>query len=267
MVGHRTLSDTGGKETLSLVQSMNSSTHSYTIQPPLSNSGELAPKLYICFQEKGGKLGPLVQKRLDQNLPPNIVVDASKSGKLTKVNLKRWINSCFKDSVEEETLLLQDSWTGQRDHVLFSESIGNSSLLTIKTLPPKTTKYIQPLDVYFFRQYKSLARRFQENVRLIAPSTAQQRLNDRVVIMLMHSFIYNQLSHEDYKAMRMYSWQKSGYSMDVEIETFSNVWLSNFDFIYQPCSASDCERGGFIKCMYCESVFCSEHCMKPLHLH
>ena len=46
---------TGAKTTEATVASVASTTHAYTIQVLISMPGRLAKKLYICFQEAGGK--------------------------------------------------------------------------------------------------------------------------------------------------------------------------------------------------------------------
>ena len=60
MISARTLLSKGEKDTLALIQSQHSLTHSYTAQVLISMSGKLANKLYICFQEVGGKFGPQI---------------------------------------------------------------------------------------------------------------------------------------------------------------------------------------------------------------
>lgn len=57
--------------------------------------------------------------------------------------------------------------------------------------------HVQPLDVYFFRQYKRFIRRLQDEIRWIMGDGAIRKLNNRVSIMKMHSFIYNQLMSWD----------------------------------------------------------------------
>ena len=62
ITSHRTLSITGEKTTGATFASVASTTHSYTIQILVSNSGCLAKKLFICFQEAGGKFGKRVSE-------------------------------------------------------------------------------------------------------------------------------------------------------------------------------------------------------------
>jgi len=263
----RTLSDKGEKETFAMVQSVNSLTHSYTVQVLISNDGYLAPKLFICFQESSGKFGPRVQERVRESQPANIIVTCTTSGKLTKSSLGFWVSSCLDPIVNDKTLLLQDSWTTQGDREVYDRNLKNSSLLQIETIPPKATRYIQPLDVYFFRQYKIMVRRFQDDVRCSATQSALTRLNDRVFIMQMHSFVYNQLSSSRFRHMLLYAWKASGYSIDEPLSSFENVLEVCFRDIFEDCSVNQCSSMAFIRCSHCNSPLCSYHCLNPLHFH
>jgi len=248
-----------------MVQNVNSLTHSYTIQVLISNSGHLAPKLFICFQEQGGKFGPQVGASVQENQPDNLVVTCTTSGKLTKSSLVFWVKSCLDPIVTEQTLLLQDSRTTQGDQAVYHENLTNPAMLEVRTIPPKATKYIQPLDVYFFRQYKIFVRRFQDEVRCFVGDQAVTRLNDRVFIMKMHSFIYNQLSSPRYRNMLLYAWKASGYSIDDDLPRFENVLQVNFINTFETCG--DCASSAFVRCSHCQKPLCSFHCVNPLHLH
>lgn len=60
--GGRTLSFKGDVKIECIAQSMNSLTHSYTIQPTVTASELLKSPLFIVLQDKGGEFGPIVQK-------------------------------------------------------------------------------------------------------------------------------------------------------------------------------------------------------------
>lgn len=77
----RSLSDQGVKKVERVVQSVSSTTHSYTIQPTISCDGKLLSPLFIVLQEPSGTFGPRVQENLFR--APNVIVTASKSGKMT----------------------------------------------------------------------------------------------------------------------------------------------------------------------------------------
>ena len=71
----------GQKKVECVVQSVSSTTHSYTIQLTVTANGRLLLPLFIVLKEKGGKFGSTVEKTLFR--PTNVCVKASKSGKIT----------------------------------------------------------------------------------------------------------------------------------------------------------------------------------------
>lgn len=77
----RSLADEGVKRVERIVQSVSSTTHSYTVQPIISCDGRLLSPLFIVLQESSGTFGPIIQRQLFQ--PENVIVKASKSGKMT----------------------------------------------------------------------------------------------------------------------------------------------------------------------------------------
>lgn len=77
----RTLAIEGEKQVQCLVQSVSSTTHSYTIQPLISATGELFSPLFLVLKESSGQFGPVVEQNLFR--PENVYIQASKSGKLT----------------------------------------------------------------------------------------------------------------------------------------------------------------------------------------
>lgn len=76
----RTLAVEGEEQVQCLVQSVSSTTHSYTVQPTISAAGKLLSPLFLVLQERTGDFGPTVSKKIFK--PPNVYVAASKSGKL-----------------------------------------------------------------------------------------------------------------------------------------------------------------------------------------
>ena len=81
----RTLAVQGTKKVECVVQSVFSTTHSYTIQPTITADGRLLSPLFMVLQEANGEFGPIIQKTLFK--PTNVYVTASKSGKLTSGNV------------------------------------------------------------------------------------------------------------------------------------------------------------------------------------
>lgn len=92
----RTLAVQGEKKVECVVQSITSTTHSYTIQPLISADGKLLSPLFLVLKEPSGKFGPVVEANLFR--PENVHMEASKSGKLTSGNitLSTSIKNCMK---------------------------------------------------------------------------------------------------------------------------------------------------------------------------
>lgn len=90
----RTLAIEGEKQVQCLVQSISSTTHSYTVQPTISADGELLSPLFLVLKEPSGEFGPVVSQTLFR--PTNVYAVPSKSGKLTsgKIIFHEFLNVC-----------------------------------------------------------------------------------------------------------------------------------------------------------------------------
>jgi len=201
----RTLAKSGVKTVEAIVQSVSSTTHSYTIMPIISASGRLLSPLYIVLKESTGTFGPRVQETLFR--PVNIYIQASKSGKLTSEHFKTWFSEVYLPNTGRKSMLLLDSWTGHCPRQL-EQLIPQDKEVKFLTIPKKTTGFIQPLDVFGFRVWKNFVRTFSDNVIL------QERdvtLHSRNEIIKLQSLTHNQLSSPRFKNLFHYAWVKSGY--------------------------------------------------------
>ncbi len=261
MTSSRTLSFVGEKATTASVSSLHATTHSYTIQPIITLEGKLLSSLFICLQESGGKFGPRVQQNMFQC--PNVVVYCSKSGKMTKELVREWCEESLIPAISSKSLLLLDSWSGHSDTENICSLFSQDKPCEILKIPPKTTSLIQPLDVYFFRQWKLFARKIYERVSL---DRLEINLKDRNNIIKMHSLIHNQLSSPRFYTMIKYSWFKSGYFTE-NPGKFKNVIETCFKFTEQVCyqDCSQCSEGVFIICSWCSLPLCFTHFYEKYH--
>lgn len=154
----RTLAVSGIKVIPSTVQSVNATTHSYTIQPTISAAGDLLSPLFIVLQELGGDFGPRVREALFT--APNLYVRASTSGKLTKELMQDWFRKVYFPEVSRESVLIIDSWTTYTDRSAINVVTPKNYKLHIETIPPSATRFVQPLDVFFFGCGKILYENF-----------------------------------------------------------------------------------------------------------
>ena len=154
MFSNRTLSHQGENLTLSAVRSINDTKYSYTVQPIISISGNLVGPLFLCLKEVSGRLGDTVKK--DLFAPSNIVLTCSKSGKLTSSVIEYWRDNVLAPVIKnKDYLLISDSWSAQNAVTIYKYFPNVKRLEILK----KTTGMIQPLDVYFNRQYKMIGRK------------------------------------------------------------------------------------------------------------
>ena len=197
MFSNRTLSHQGEKVTLSAVRSINDAKYSYTAQPIISMRGNLVGPLFLCLKEASGRLGDTVKKNLFA--PSNIVLTCSKSGKLTSSLIEYWRDNVLAPVIKnKDYLLILDSWSAQRAVTVYKD-FPNVKRFEI---PKKTTGMIQPLDVYFNRQYKMIGRKLYEYVRL---HCIDINLAQRNNIIKINSLMHNQLSSKEFNAMIKYA--------------------------------------------------------------
>ena len=130
-------------------------------------------------------------------------------------------------------------------------------------IPEKTTGTTQPLDVYYFRQWKSVVRRFYDHLMLedIAISSS-----DRDNILKMQSLIHNQFSHAQFRSMGHFAWYMAGLRPDSPGK-FKNA----AEILFPPgvinCSHANCDKSFFIRCSHCDASLCFTHFFLSFHAH
>lgn len=255
---HRTLSFRGEKKTESVAQSMNAMTHSYTIMPVISMSGVLFPQLYICLQEHQGKLGPKIKKELFSC--KNLVIDASKSGKMGKNNFQYFIRNVFLPAAETNSLLLLDSWSGHNDTSAFLEN--DEKVVDIIRIPPGTTSVIQPLDKEFFRQWKSFFRKLSDNI--ISDTSLSFQVYQRNSILKLQSFVHYQFTSPRFKNLIKYAWYAAQYTEQRPGTFFTpSQFCLNKTSTY--CEVPECANFSFVRCAWCKENICFSHSVDTSH--
>lgn len=265
MIRKRTLAFKGEKIVEALVTNSNAVSHSYTIQLHVSKAGKLGTTLFLCFQEPKG-FGPLVQEKLArlESICPNVAVTSSTSGKFTKSIMQKWVNDVFLKDVTQKSLLILDSWPGQGPAANLT-----SPNLSIDYIPKGATKEIQPLDVYFFRQYKILVKDLVAHCRdAFFNNPTNPKPCNRYFLIRLHSVCFNQLHHPKFTPMLRYAWQASGYYSDNSVNTFENVK----EVLLNPVKSRDAkcsvhQKLPVLKCAYCNAYICLTCFDDPIHLH
>ena len=187
------------------------------------------------------------------------MVTCSSSEKLTRSLVEYWRDHVLRPFVPEKSLLLSDYWSGQRHSDIYAAVKGCKRL----EIPAHTTSRIQPLDVYFNRQWKVVARRIFDHVQL---DDIAINLSQRNNIIHVNSLIHNQLSSPLFVPMIKYAWFESGY-LDQNPDAFKSVNEICFTIDATVCQFATCGLSPFIQCSHCCKVLCFEHFFEVYHFH
>lgn len=248
--GGRTLSFRGEKDTNALAQSMNSLSHSYTVMPLLTMSGEIRTPVLICLQEESGQFGPVVTRTMER--PNNLYITCTRSGKVNKEMMKTFFNDAIIPMIDERACFIVDAWRGQSDDDIFATQ---EKEVEIRRLPEGSTGFMQPLDVFGFRQWKYFIKQFTEKILI---EQYDINIHQRDHVLRLNSLIVNQFQSELFRPMFKYAWAKSGFP--VEEQPFQSVQGICFDFEAARCQNLQCQPPGipFIQCSWptCRLVLC-----------
>lgn len=301
LVDKRTLSWRGERDTIVNIDSKNRQSHSFTSQPVIARDGRIVGKLLLCMQEPKGEFGPIVGpkvRRLERILK-NIRVFASSSGKMSSELMFNWIEDVLSparndeltpedgrteiyeysngtvgsiladDNAEEESpipepqrpvvLLLMDSWTGQTNH-LVQDKLAEQLIETL-IIPAHTTKYLQPLDKTFNRQYK----KFVKNILQRALYEGKiNKMTSREGVIMLHSRIWEQFSSVRYQDMLRYAWRGADEAfVNQELSTGpppNMVFDIQFNF-HHSRKCNWCENKAVIMCAHNDKAACLDHFM------
>lgn len=249
---------TGARTVICAVQSLSGTTHSYTVKPTIFADGRLADKLFIVLQEPGGKFP---QKGHFQ--PDNLVVRAHSSHIMTKSLLLDWVENClFAPGAQQEIFLIVDSWSAFRDHAAMESAVPNGHKLTVTNIPPGATSLIQPLDVFFFRTFKQMVRRFTSFVQV---HDIDFLVHQRDNILKMISVIYRQFCSPRFQQCLQYPWFAAGYT-DNHPGSFETPIQACFpNGMLEDCEVQGCDKITFIHCVHCNKTFCFSHFVIDYH--
>lgn len=156
-------------------------------------------------------------------------------------------------SEHEHSLLLIDDFGGQKK----GQFIKEQDNVELAVIPPGTTAYAQPLDVYVHRPFKVLIRRIVNCVRslkILFPDKKYPNLHDRSFNFKMISLVHQQLTADIYKPMIRGAWRLSGFDNCEKEEFEATVELQ---FKIKKANCEDChQKASFIQCSHCRSYIC-----------
>ena len=244
----RTLTIRGTKKVIRTVQRVNATTHSYTIHVQINASGKLAPKLPVVLYEPAG-LPKRVREAIEEY--QNLKVYSSKSGLMGSEIAKQWMGEVFLNFIEDDSLLIIDSWTGYKQMLQMPEI--EAKRLKIITLPPGSTSQLQPADVYFNRTFKNFMRQICNKVRW---QHNEFVLAKRENILNILDMMWYQFKAPVFENFLKYSWFRAGFSDEHPSEFETPVQYCFGYKGYTKCESDFCVNLCFLRCAHCGQHFC-----------
>ncbi|CAF5138719.1 unnamed protein product, partial [Rotaria magnacalcarata] len=170
-----------------------------------------------------------------------------------------WRDHCLVPNLISKTLLLVDSFPSHANPEVYKDLKNFEH----RVIPPKTTSFIQPLDVYYNRQYKMILRRVYDHVRLDEIDINSAERNN---IIKLQSLVHSQMCSTVFQPMIKYAWHKSRFLKD-DPGPFQNVKQVCFSIETDKCYVKDCIDGPMIRCSWCQQELCFSHFFLCYHYH
>lgn len=254
-----TLRFKGAKKVEAVVQSVTSTTHSYTIMPVISANGILCSPMFIVLQETTGEeFGPRVSTSMKR--PNNLYIRCSKSGLVTKKLMNEWFIQLFLQGFPQEKHLLCDSLSTYKNTNEIDALKPANQRYQLHFIPPGTTGFVQPLDVFFFRQWKTFVKKITDYVIM---EDCDIQLFQRDNLLILQSLVHNQFCCPRFQPFIRQSWMKAGYVSTVEeFEHPIDVCYRNLS----KCS-EDCANSPLLRCSWCNKELCFNHFFIQYHFH
>ena len=254
---HRTLALKGARKINAIAIDINATTHSYTIQPEITADGKLRSPMLIVLQETSKSLnttrgfGPQVWQGLQSciTLYDNLYIWGSTSGKCTNPITKDWFKEVFFKHSENGTVLLADSFSCFKVRAQLESPIEYN----VETIPEKTTGFIQPADVYFFRPYKNFVKEVIDRAGL---HRMHLKFSEREEIFKVQSLAHWIFSSPLFIPMIKFAFFSPGFISDRpgKCET-----PKDYCFPKHMLNCQTCNQKGFIRCSHCHQYFCFGH--------
>lgn len=221
--------------------------------------GTLHSPMLVVLQESNGKFGNRVAQTMKR--PPNLVLKAAKSHIVTKEIVQDWFINQYFPVAGDKSLLLVDALPAYKDRSIINALKPESAEYDVMIIPEGGTKYVQPLDVLFFRQWKIFAKFIHDHV---LNEDIDVNMFSRDEIITLQSLIHNQFCNEKFRTFRIESWKRSGY-----IDT-NEPFVNPVDYCFNltgECYTDNCDGYPMIKCSYCDKELCFQHFFLDEHTH
>lgn len=203
----------------------------------------------LCLQEKDGRF-----PNVDVYRPANIELTCTRSGLFTESIYFYWTQEVLSNSIDQDskTLYIADSWAPHKNIDNYSTCMTENFNLQI--IPPSTTAFAQPLDLYFNRQLKNLCR-YTVHV-LKTRYDVDSNVFQRNSVIRLISFVDFQLRAPIFTDMIRYCFLKPGI-ISGESRQFKSVNDVCKTRKSSSCSRWGCQGRSSHRCSWCDELFCA----------
>lgn len=248
----------GTKKIIRPVQRIDPTTiHSFTMHIQIKASGKLAPKLPVILYEPVNS--PKRARKQIANYP-NLHVYFSESDRKGSEIAKQWMVDVFLNVVENDSILILDSWPGYNEMVEMPE-ISDKKLKIIQ-LPFGSSSVLQPLDVYFNRPFKDLIRRVLTKIRW---QQNDYTLEDRENVLKVLDMIWFQCNAPKFENFLKYSWFRAGYTQEHPPDFVTPAQFCLEFRGCMKCETDACINFCFMRCAHCEKHYCFNDALEHRH--
>lgn len=255
-----TLETAGTRYVQEKIDSKSATTHSITLFPFFGHDGYCVLPILIILQEPKGVFGPRVQNTMYTH--PDLLIECSKSGKITKQILARWYREVlFKDRNLHNGILLLDSLPMHKDKEFAFSFKPDDFNIAIEIIPPGTTDKIQPMDRDLNRILKAFTKELSLGFCSNDPRIERTNISTRDNICFIYVHVFNQVRSPRFKGWVQRTFKICGY-----IDTYEPYPGSPIEYCFDrnevptsPCSLCEEFKGAFIRCAWCKLLFCAYH--------
>lgn len=247
----------GTKKIIRPVQRIDTTIHSFTIHIQMKATGKLAPRLPVILYEPVD-----LPKRLRKEIEnyPNLHLHSSESGRKGSEIAKQWMGDVFLNVVENDSILIIDSWSGYNQMMKMPEILVKK--LKIIQIPSGSSSKLQPIDVYFNRPFKDLIRRVLTKIRW---QQNDYTLEHRKNVLNVLDMICFQCIAPKFENFLKYSWFRAGYTQEHPPDFITPAQFCLEFSGYVKCEADSCTNVCFMRCAHCEKHYCFNDALEHRH--
>ncbi|ULU02073.1 hypothetical protein L5515_004805 [Caenorhabditis briggsae] len=156
----------------------------------------------------------------------------------------------------EDDLQDLNSWNSWKDTAAIDSVTPSSHKLKLLTIPAGCTGRIQPCAVGIFGSFKKVVKTLTNYAQL---TNSNYKFQTRDETLKLLSLVWRQLCSPKLEKWARYAWVAAGYDVPRPASFETPAQLLFPRGVAGDCTMHGCSSTSFVKCLYCEKLFCFEH--------